>query len=264
MATYVSTIASLPAVHGLAGVNFLPASAPAVQAGTPLDLADVSRARKEKSERQTLRSFKPDLVTDEEVSDAKVREEAIVSQHVNAKYAGAGQPDWLMPALATALAPVQQDLQAVQQDLRQELQAVRQDLRQELQAVRQDLRQELQAVRQDLRRMEAAVLNQKQAVRNARRAPLDLPLSALLKAKPGHPHNTNPNDLALTALPQPVDVGTSLPPLAFIPAAGITRAEIMGLTGVQIDDLAWFYNESFSRGEFFGVWCSLEHNEHKF
>jgi hypothetical protein len=236
MATYVSTVAQLPAPLNLAGVNALPASAPAVQAGSPLDLADVSSAQQEKYKRQRLHSINPALITFEEVANAKVREEAIVAQHVNAKYAGAGQPDWLMPALnqalATALAPIRQELQQQQQHLLQQ--------------------------QQHLQRTEAAVMNQKREAQNARRAPLHLPLFPPFKANPGHP-DANPQDPALVALQKPVEVGARLPPLAFIPAAGITRAAIMGLTVAQISDLAWFYNELFAEGE---VWCLVQFVRH--
>jgi hypothetical protein len=95
-------------------------------------------------------------------------------------------------------------------------------------------------------------MNQKQEAQNSRRSSVDLPLFPLFKANPSHPDAYNLQDPALAALQQPVEVGARLPPLAFISAEGIRRAEIMGLKVAEINDLAWFYNELFAEGE---VWC---------
>eukprot|EP00286_Rhodomonas_abbreviata_P018516 CAMPEP_0181293206 /NCGR_PEP_ID=MMETSP1101-20121128/2940_1 /TAXON_ID=46948 /ORGANISM="Rhodomonas abbreviata, Strain Caron Lab Isolate" /LENGTH=225 /DNA_ID=CAMNT_0023397775 /DNA_START=30 /DNA_END=707 /DNA_ORIENTATION=+ len=159
MATYVSTVDLLPAVHDLAGLNALPASAPAVQAGTQLDLADVSRARKETSARECFCLHNPAAVTDEEVSRAKVREEAIVLQHVNANYAGAGQPDWFLPAMNAALEPLKQNIQNVQHDI-QGIQNTQHDIQQGIQNVQNVLEGQIRAQNlQNIARVENCKLN---------------------------------------------------------------------------------------------------------
>ncbi|KAJ3049728.1 hypothetical protein HK097_009310 [Rhizophlyctis rosea] len=60
-----------------------------------------------------------------------------------------------------------------------------------------------------------------------------------------HHAATQPVDPGLAALPVPVPVGTALPPLAFFPAAGLTRQGIHELTHANINDLEWFYNVRF-------------------
>jgi hypothetical protein len=68
-----------------------------------------------------------------------------------------------------------------------------------------------------------------------------------LKALPGH-SGAGPFDPALVALTASgsIKVGTKLPTLAF-PQGGLwTRAGVMGLTAIQLNDLSWYYHEPFA------------------
>jgi hypothetical protein len=64
-----------------------------------------------------------------------------------------------------------------------------------------------------------------------------------LKAVVGHPA-AHPADPALAAA-GPIAVGTALPAAAFPAIQEWTRAAVMNLSGPQLNDLQWFYNEAF-------------------
>ena len=81
------------------------------------------------------------------------------------------------------------------------------------------------------------------------RAHLDAIVTLPIKSIAGHPPGRAPIDPVLRALPTPVLIATAVPNgLAFAPAGGWSFDHIMGqnvFTAANLDDLEWFYNETF-------------------
>jgi hypothetical protein len=70
-----------------------------------------------------------------------------------------------------------------------------------------------------------------------------------IKSIAGHPPGV-PNDPVFQALPIPVPITTAVPlGIAFAPAGGWSFDHIIGpdsFTAANLDDLEWFYNDSFA------------------
>jgi hypothetical protein len=103
----------------------------------------------------------------------------------------------------------------------------------------------LVAMKEQLSALMAMNQNQKREAQNIRAFADDGLLLLLSKTKPGHPQR-EPNDPKLQELQRPVPVGNSPPSLSFFPKKGLATPKVNKLTGAQIDDLEWYYNEEFS------------------
>mmetsp|Transcript_61112 Transcript_61112/g.126180 ORF Transcript_61112/g.126180 Transcript_61112/m.126180 type:complete len:218 (+) Transcript_61112:369-1022(+) len=111
----------------------------------------------------------------------------------------------------------------------------------QLNAAKQELKQDIQSIA-------VLIRNQKLEIENSRRLAMPqqnaMPFLPLEKATAGHP-NEGPTAAPLHALLRPVPIGARPPELPFFPRNGISRAAVYALNNVQLDDLAWFYNEQF-------------------
>jgi hypothetical protein len=89
---YPSNIPALPAVASSQAQALNALSAPAIQAGTPLNDQDILSAQRESQARQQQRV----LDGDAELAQAAMREHVVISSHaqVQAQFAGAVAPAW--------------------------------------------------------------------------------------------------------------------------------------------------------------------------
>eukprot|EP00286_Rhodomonas_abbreviata_P027813 CAMPEP_0181302018 /NCGR_PEP_ID=MMETSP1101-20121128/7740_1 /TAXON_ID=46948 /ORGANISM="Rhodomonas abbreviata, Strain Caron Lab Isolate" /LENGTH=236 /DNA_ID=CAMNT_0023407375 /DNA_START=507 /DNA_END=1217 /DNA_ORIENTATION=- len=193
---------------------------PAVAAGnvTPTDAVAEHQPKRKLNE---LHDTGLGLVSDAELLQAQARHlQAVADVYPNVGSVTLGQ------------------LNAAKQELKQEL---RQELRQDIVAAKQELKQDIQSIA-------VLIRNQKLEIENSRRLAMPqqnaMPFLPLEKATAGHP-NEGPTAAPLHALLRPVPIGARPPELPFFPRNGISRAAVYALNNVQLDDLAWFYNEQF-------------------
>ncbi|KAF0697025.1 Aste57867_12253 [Aphanomyces stellatus] len=109
---YPTTIPALAPIGAIKGHTFLPGVAGQIDAGTPLDMADIRDARRVRRARKGLHALRrgPPLVTNDEVILAAIREHAIIAAHASHLYPDVEAPAWFLPAMEAALRPMQNRL----------------------------------------------------------------------------------------------------------------------------------------------------------
>eukprot|EP00283_Hemiselmis_rufescens_P008720 CAMPEP_0173424384 /NCGR_PEP_ID=MMETSP1357-20121228/4305_1 /TAXON_ID=77926 /ORGANISM="Hemiselmis rufescens, Strain PCC563" /LENGTH=282 /DNA_ID=CAMNT_0014387599 /DNA_START=214 /DNA_END=1062 /DNA_ORIENTATION=+ len=234
------------AVQGQAGFP-VPAAAAPIQEGDVLNVASVGDAAEDTKRRKKLKSV--GMCTSAEVGRAAVRE-VQVAIAVSTNMAGA--PAWAMK-LEQQMTALQQQQQQQAAALQQQQQQQTAALQQQVAALQEQQQQQAAALQQQMGELQqqtevllARQQNNERQAHNARQQAAGQGLLALYKTVSGHPQQQAPQAASLQALVQPVPLG-ELPPvgLNFLPAAGFTVEDIMGLTVVNLNDLQWFYNQLF-------------------